>query len=418
MSPRAGVAYLLTIGDELIAGEQRDLNSAWQAQRLAQLGYRVEGVRLVGDDEEEIAAALTELAPRASLILCTGGLGPTLDDLTRHAVARAAGRELVRDAEVVDGIRRWFEAGGRTMTAANERQALFPEGATRLENSAGTAPGFRLELEGCDVAVLPGPPREMKTVFEEELAEWLGSCAPVESRVETARFYLFGLPESDFADRVGEWMDRDESPRMGVRASGGVLKVKLEARGVGSGEILADRAAAFRERLGRWIFSETSPEPAEVLAAHLIERRTTFACAESCTGGELASRLIAQPGISAVFLEGFVTYSNAAKVERLGVPEALLEAHGAVSPEVAEAMARGASERSGARLALSTTGVAGPDGGTPEKPVGLVHVGIAFDGRVESHELRLPARGRAFVRTWAVNSACDLARRALLAADA
>ena len=215
-------------------------------------------------------------------------------------------------------------------------------------------------------------------------------------------------------------MRRDANPRIGVCAGGGILSVKMEARAAGGerAEALAEEhAAAFRERFERWIFSEDEarPDPAAALGALLIERGVSFACVESCTGGLVASRLIGVPGISSVFLEGFVTYSNEAKVERLGVPEALLEAHGAVSREVAAALAAGAAERSGARLAVSTTGVAGPGGGSPEKPVGLVYIGVSLDGEVQTHELRLIDRGRPFVRNWAANTTLDLARRRLAA---
>ena len=413
---RAAVA---AIGDELLSGDQVDTNSSWLAGRLGELGWTVERVVLVGDEEDEIAEVLGELCRRYPLVITTGGLGPTLDDVTRHAAAKAAGVELESDPEVIERIRAWFESRGRVAASANERQALFPAGAARMPNSAGTAPGFRVRVGDSWLAALPGPPREVNQIFEEQLAPWLEEQPKTGSVLCFRRFYLFGLGESDFAERVGEAMKRDANPRIGVRAGGGILSVKMEARGT-SGEraeaLAGEHAAAFRERFARWIFSENEavPDPAAALGALLIARGVTFACAESCTGGLIAARLIDVPGISEVFLEGFVTYSNRAKVVRLGVPEALLERHGAVSPEVAAALAAGAAERTGARLAVSTTGVAGPGGGSPQKPVGLVHIGLSLDGEVETHELRLVARGRYFVRNWASNTALDLARRRLV----
>lgn len=411
---------MAAIGDELLNGDQVDTNSSWLAGRLGELGWTVERVVLVGDELEEIAEVLADLARRYSLVITTGGLGPTLDDVTRHAVARAAGVELESDPEVVERIRAWFASRDRVAAPSNERQALFPAGAVRMPNSAGTAPGFRVRVGEAWVVSLPGPPREVHQVFDEHLVPWLTELPAGDEVLRLHRFYLFGLGESDFAERVGEWMRRDANPRIGVTAGGGVLSVKLEARaadGERAEALVEERAGSFRTRFERWIFSEDEArsDPAAALGALLIEQGVSFACVESCTGGLVASRLIGVPGISSVFLEGFVTYSNEAKIERLGVPEALLETHGAVSREVAAALAAGAAERSGARLAVSTTGVAGPGGGSPEKPVGLVHIGISLDGEVRTHELRLIDRGRPFVRNWATNTALDLARRRLVA---
>lgn len=419
MSARASRAAILAVGDELIAGDQVDLNTSWLAERLGRLGWTVERAALVGDDEEEIAAALRDLGERAALVISTGGLGPTLDDVTRHAAARAAGVELALDEEVRRGIHALFERAGRRASAANDRQALFPVGAQVLANRAGTAPGFRLRVGASDVVCLPGPPRELHVVFEDVVEPWLGASPPPGEVRRGARFYLIGLSESDFAERVGGWMARDANPRMGVRAGGGVLKVKLEAHAADAATcegLLQRRAAAFRERFAEHIFSEREASPAAALMSILLERGCTFAAAESCTGGRLSAELTETPGASEVFREGFVTYSNEAKTARLGVPPALLAAHGAVSEEVAAAMAAGAAERSGARLAVSITGIAGPGGGTLEKPVGTVCFGLAHAGEVSAETRRFPDRGRDLVRTWAVHAACDLARRALLGA--
>ncbi len=420
MSDRRGKAAVVAVGDELISGDQVDLNTSWLAERLGELGWTVEVATLVGDDQTELAATYRQLAARAELVLSTGGLGPTLDDLTRHAVAEAAGVELCLDAETVDLIRAFFESLGRKASPANDRQALFPAGATILPNSAGTAPGFRVPLGEAELIVLPGPPRELHVIFEEVVRPYLASLPQPGEVTATARFYLSGLPESDFAEEVGEWMARSANPRMGVRAGAGVLKVKLQAHAEDSAAaeaLLAARAEEFRARFERWIFSETDASPAAALARLLIEQGVSFACAESCTGGRIAAALTDQPGVSAVFLEGFVTYANEAKVARLGVDPGLIEAHGAVSEEVAGAMSRGAAERSGARLAVSTTGIAGPEGGTPEKPVGTVCFGVTLDGRTTTLTRRFSARGRSFVRDWATTAACDLARRALLAGE-
>ncbi len=419
MSTRRGRAAIVAVGDELISGDQLDLNTSWLAGQLAELGWTVDVATLVGDDQAEIAGTFRQLAARAELVISTGGLGPTLDDVTRHAAAQAAGVGLQLDEEAAETIRAWFLSRGRQPAASNDRQALFPEGSTRITNSAGTAPGFRMKLEACDLIVLPGPPRELHTVFDEQVRPWLSELPRAGEVLQLAHFYLIGLSESDFAKDVGEWMQRDANPRMGVRASRGVLKVKLEARAAleqQAAALVAARAAEFRERFARWIYSEVDDCTSAALGRLLLEREVSFACAESCTGGQIAAALTDLPGISAVFREGFVTYSNEAKVARLGVEPGLIAAHGAVSEQVAAAMSRGAAERAGVRLAISTTGIAGPGGGTPDKPVGLVCFGVTFDGETSTTTRRFPARGRAFVREWATSAACELARRALIGA--
>lgn len=408
----------LAIGDELLSGRRTDTNSGGLARRLSALGFEPVGGSVLGDDEEAVVRRLHELTGVADLVCVTGGLGPTLDDITRQAVARAAGVGLRRDGETLDWLRARFAALGREMAPTNARQADFPEGATPLANEVGTARGFRVRVGEAWVVALPGPPHELTHVLEEAVLPWLPAAFPGLEPAETATFHLFGLAESEFARRVGDWMERDADPLVGVCAHGRVLEVEVVRRGLDDAarERFAGRVEAFRERFAGWIFSEVDPHPADALARLLLAHGVTFCAAESCTGGALTARLVDAPGISEVLLEGLVTYSNAAKVARLGVPEELLARHGAVSAEVAAAMAEGAARTSGARLAVSTTGVAGPGGGTPEKPVGLVFVGVALGGEVHTHELRLPPHGRARIRDWTVTSACELARRALLGA--
>ncbi len=416
--PRPKVA-LIAIGDELLNGQQLDTNSAWLSERLWALGWEVVNITLLGDHEDQIVEALAVQGRKMDLVLTTGGLGPTLDDLTRHAVARAMGVELVLDQAVVDWLTRLFESFGRTMNESNKRQALFPAGAAVLQNNFGTAPGFRIQHPGgAWMASFPGPPRELHAMFETELVPFLRATFPAVPEPRMASFHLFGVSESDFAAEVGPWMERAAMPRMGVCASGRVLKVRIEDSGPAGHEsmrVFEARVAEFETRFAPAIFSRQDPSTALALGQLLMKESVTFACAESCTGGEIASRLVAQAGISDVFLEGFVTYSNNAKRDRLGVPQELLDAHGAVSGPVVEAMALGAAKACGARLAVSTSGVAGPGGGSEEKPVGLVYIGVAIDGYVQSHELRFPDRGRDLIRDWAATSACELARRALVA---
>ncbi len=407
---------IVATGDELATGSCVDTNSAAIAARLLEIGFETERIVVLGDDEEELAATLVDLGARCDAVVVTGGLGPTLDDVTRSAVARAAQTDLVLDEPALAELRDWWARSRRPFPASNERQAWFPRGAEILRNPLGTAPGFVCRVGRALVFALPGPPREMHGMLEGGVVPRLASMRTGAEGLARAHFYLFGLSESAFADQSGAWMDRAANPLLGVTAKGGVLTARLVGRAAderGAAESLARRAREFRERFAEWIFSETDADPAFALGRTLIERKLTVAIAESCTGGLVAEKLTRVPGISAVFERGYVTYSNRAKTELLGVDAALIATHGPVSAEVAEAMARGAAERARARLAVSVTGIAGPDGGTAEKPVGLVWFGLSIDGRVSSVERRFAVRSRELIREFAANTALDLVRRNL-----
>lgn len=409
-------AAVIAVGDELLAGDLSDGNSGVIARALLELGIETDRFLVVGDDRASLERAFVEHCNDYQIVVVTGGLGPTLDDVTREAAAAAAGVPLERSPQALERIRAIFAARGRAFAESNERQAWFPAGAQVMPNAWGTAPGFRVWVQGGMLAALPGPPAEMRAMLEAELIPYLASTCGRGERFERAHFYLVGLPESTFADLAGDWMERSALPRMGVTADHGVLSVSLRARASSEAGVRAQldpRCAAFRERFGEWIFSEQDPDLAHAVGRTLIERGLTVATAESCTGGLVAELLTSVPGVSAVFLEGWTTYSNEAKAHSLGVPAELIRERGAVSGEVAAAMAAGAAASSGARLAVSTTGIAGPEGGTAEKPVGTVFVGLCVDGRASAEELRLPDIGRAGVRRLAAHRALDLLRRNL-----
>jgi nicotinamide-nucleotide amidase len=403
-------ASLIAVGDELLSGAQIDSNSAWLARELGQRGIAVGSIEVVGDDEPLIAAAVQRGLERSELVLVGGGLGPTLDDVTRHGVARALGRELFESDEALAEVRAWFDRRGVAMSDTNRRQALFPRGAQVLRNRAGTAPAFLLEREGRAVAALPGPPRELAVVWREELLPWLEARGWARAALGERRFYLFGIPESLFAERVGEWMARDAEPRMGCTVRDGTLTAALRARDGSGGSLAAleRRADEFRSRFAREIYSESEWELERVLAAELVARGITISAAESCTGGMAQELLTRVPGISRVFHRGYVTYADEPKHELLGVPRELLRAHGAVSREVAEAMALGAARASGSALAFAITGIAGPEGGSAEKPIGLVWLATVLDGVVQSTERRLPPVEREAIRRVAARTALFL----------
>ena len=404
MSAARRTAALIAVGDELVAGDRADKNLAWLGRELTELGWEVLELRLMGDDEDRLVGALTQLMEDCELVITTGGLGPTLDDVTRHAAATALNKELETDAATVDGlVELWRGRGGGEMPAANLRQALIPAGAELLKNAHGTAPGFLVSAGGARLACLPGPPREMRGVARDELFERISEgSAPTRKTL-----YLFGLSESRLADLIGDWMNRDADPQVGVLASIGVLELKFISK---SGDLLRleERVAEARERLGAWVFSEEQGDLAQALVAVLLETESSVALAESCTGGAVAQRLCSVPGVSEALREGLVTYSNEAKAERLGVPTALIEEHGAVSAEVALAMVRGLAETSGARLVGAVTGIAGPGGGSELKPVGRVHFAVGLDGSFQASEVTFPDRGRAYVQAWSTNTLLHL----------
>lgn len=403
MSAARRTAALIAVGDELVAGDRTDKNLAWLGRKLTELGWEVLESRLMGDDEGRLVEALTQLMGDCELVITTGGLGPTLDDVTRHAAATAVNKELETDAATVDGLTELWRDRGSEMPEANLRQALIPVGAELLKNAHGTAPGFLVSAGGARLACLPGPPREMRGVAQDELFERISEGSAPTRRT----LYLFGLSESRLADILGDWMNRDAEPQVGVLASIGVLELKFISR---SGDLvrLEERVAEARERLGAWVFSEGQGDLAQALVAALLETEGSIALAESCTGGAVAQRLCSVPGASAVLREGLVTYSNEAKAERLGVPTALLQEHGAVSAEVALAMARGLAETSGARLVGAVTGIAGPGGGSELKPVGRVHFAVGLDGSFKASEVTFPDRGRAYVQAWSTNTLLHL----------
>jgi len=408
MSAARRTAALIAVGDELVTGDRTDKNLAWLGKELTELGWQVKESRLMGDDEGRLAGALEQLMGECQLVITTGGLGPTLDDVTRHAAATAVNKELEADAATVAGLEELWRSRDSEMPAANLRQALIPVGADLLRNEHGTAPGFLVTLGDARLACLPGPPREMRGVATDELfARVREGGAPARRSL-----YLFGLSESRLADLLGDWMDRDADPQVGVLASTGVLELKLISR---SGDLarLEERAAAVREQLSSWIFSEDGGDLAEALVSALLERRISVAVAESCTGGAVAQRLSQIPGVSEALREGLVTYSNDAKAARLGVPSALIEEHGAVSAEVALAMAEGLTASSGANLVGAVTGIAGPGGGSSEKPVGRVHFAVGLDGSFWGTERTFPDRGRAYVQAWSTNTLLSLMLQAL-----
>ncbi|HEY7515125.1 MAG TPA: competence/damage-inducible protein A, partial [Vicinamibacteria bacterium] len=358
-------AEILAIGSELLTPVHTDTNALFLTARLLEMGIAVVGRTTVADDVDRIASAFRGALFRADVVLSTGGLGPTADDLTRESVARALGRGLHRDAQVLEALEARFARFGRVMAPVNRKQADVIEGATLLENSRGTAPGQWLEVDGKVLVLMPGPPTEMEPMFEERvLPRLLPRAGSTVLRTRVLR--IASMAESDVEQAVAPLYTTFENPRTTILGAPGQVELRLTAEAAGAeaaDQRLEELASGIRARLAGRVFSEDGRELHQVVADLLKERGLTLALAESCTGGLLSARLTSVPGSSAFLDRGFVTYSNRAKVEMLGVEASLIEGNGAVSEVVARAMAAGARRAAGTDIGLAITGIAGPDGG-------------------------------------------------------
>lgn len=404
-------AAILSMGDELTLGQKLDTNGQWLAERLVELGVvPVEHVT-VPDDLDATISTLVRLSTAVDLIISTGGLGPTADDLVREAVARASGDALIEDAESLAQIERYFRGRGRAMNELNRVQALRPSRGRSLRNDHGTAPGIAAKINDCDVFCMPGPPREMMPMFE---ASVVPSLRPPTGRVVLTRaLHCFGIGESDLASRLGPLMDRARNPLVGTTASGGVVSIRIRFEGEGTAEqaraSLAEAEHAARAAATPYVFGVDSESLPSAVLDGLKKDRKNLAVVESCTGGLIGEMLTDIPGSSAAFLGGWITYSNELKSSQVGVPAELFARVGAVSREVATAMATGGVARSGSDFALAVTGIAGPDGGTPEKPVGTVWIALAArtaDGPsvVDVRQFRM-GNDRRNTREWSARAA-------------
>jgi nicotinamide-nucleotide amidase len=405
-------AAVLCIGTELTRGELVNSNATWLAESLTRIGLEVTAVDCVDDDRGRIEAYLRRLAGEHQVLVCTGGLGPTTDDITTECAARVAGVGLERDAESLAIIEERLARFGRKIAASNAKQADFPVGSRILPNPRGTAPGFHVKLGAAAAYFMPGVPSEMKAMFDTSVAPDL--AALVREPRQQIVLRCFGLPESEVNDRLAG-VEAAYGVIIGYRASLPEIEVKVLAQAATSELALATaRRAAddVRGRLGDHVYGEGFGSLPEHVGALLATRGKTLAIAESCTGGLAAELLTRIPGSSRYFLGGAVVYANTAKTALLGVPEALLAEHGAVSAEVARAMAEGVRQRLGADLGLAFTGIAGPDGGTEQKPVGLVHWALASASTTVQRE-RVFIGGRLDIRRRAAFAGFDLIRRSL-----
>ena len=385
-------AEIISVGTELLLGEIVDTNAAFLGRRLAELGVDIYHRQTVGDNQGRLVAAFKLALSRSDLVLVSGGLGPTMDDLTREALAEVLGARLVLDEGAVRHLEAYFTRLGRPMTDNNRRQAYRPEGADFIANRRGTAPGILARYQGRTIICMPGVPRELETMFEGEvIPRLLRNSNGEKNRVIKSRTLLLtGLGESAAENAIADIIKEQTNPTIAPYAGLGEVRLRLTATAAGAEEALAlihPLEARLRERLGDVIYGVDGDTLEGVVAEKLTNRGLILAVAESCTGGLVSHRLTNIPGSSVFFRQGMIVYSNEAKKELLDVPDEVLEEFGAVSSQVAEAMARGVRLAGDADLGLAITGIAGPGGATPTKPVGLVYLALAYDGDclVEKH---------------------------------
>src|SRR5919205_2364052 len=408
-------AEIIAVGSELLTPFRTDTNSLWLTDRLNSVGVEVKLKTIVGDDDARLEETIRDALKRSGTVILTGGLGPTEDDITRKIAARALGRRLSLDERVLEEIRAKFLRWGRKMPEINARQAMVMEGASVLPNPNGSAPGMYLEHDSRVVALLPGPPREMKPMFDTHVLPRLSARA---GGVRVARRVLrvAGLGESAVDERIAPVYTQYKNPQTTILFNRSEIEIHLtaQARTETEAELLLDGLAGqIEERLGHSIFAFRGEKMEEVVGLRLAVAGFTLAVAESCTGGLISQRLTEVPGSSVYFMEGVVAYSNDAKTRSLGVDAELIQKHGAVSSEVAEAMAEGVRRRADTDFGLSATGIAGPSGGTEEKPVGLVYIALSDDAHTEHRKLMLPG-DRHLIRWRASQFALDLLRRRLI----
>ena len=408
-------AEIIATGTELLTGGSVDTNSVFLSEELMLLGLETAFKTVVGDDEKDMEEALKRAMARVDAVIITGGLGPTEDDITRKVVAKITKKRLVLNEEALTAIRTRLAGRGKDVLAANDRQALIPAGTRLLPNPAGIAPGFYIDEGGPFVAVLPGVPREMRAMYSESLRPALEQRFGGKSFIRRRVLRTCGISESAVNQSIQDILRRNE-PKVGLSVKETGVDVRIIAR-ASSGEqaqALVDRTeSSIREKLGDAVYGVDGVELEEVVGALLKQRRLKIAVAESCTAGLIGARITNIVGSSEYFERGAVVYSNLAKTEMLGVPVDVIERHGAVSSEVAAAMAQGIKQAARTDLGLSVTGVAGPGGGTEKKPVGLVFIALSSSQGIKAAEYRLLG-SREQIRMRASQMALDMVRRYLI----
>ena len=378
-------AEIITVGTEILLGDILNTNCRYLSRELAAMGIEMYYQITVGDNEERLLKTLEESLNRSDIVICTGGLGPTEDDITKEVCAKYFGYKLELHKPSLDAMIERFKHMNRVPTKNNEKQAYFPKEAYILKNDNGTAPGCIMEKEGKMIVVLPGPPREMESMFENYVKPYLSKLT--DDVIESEVLRIIGVGESKVENDILDIIDSQTNPTIATYAKGYecTLRITAKAKSVEEAkELIKPMSDEMKRRFGQSLYATGETSIEEVVAKMLVENNLKIAVAESCTGGMVSASLINYPGISSVFMEGCVTYSNEAKMKSLGVKKETLDVYGAVSDKCAKEMASGVAARYNTNIGIATTGIAGPDGGTDEKPVGLVYFGIYINGKVIS----------------------------------
>jgi len=403
------IAEILCIGTELLIGDIVNTNAAYLSKRLSEHGFDVLYHSVCGDNKERLEKTVKHAFSRCDLLVTTGGLGPTYDDISVELCAKALGLSVYTDNRVVEQLKAYFEKTGRVMTENNLKQALIPEGATVLMNDFGTAPGIALEKDGKVLVMLPGPPREMKPMFENQVLPYLSKFT--DHVLVSSNINIIGMGESAVEDKLRDLMLNSKNPTLAPYVTEGEVRVRVTASGKTADEakVLIEKTVnKVKSILGRVVYDVDSPSIAHSLVKHLIEKNKTISTCESCTGGLVSASLTSVPGSSEVFGYGVCTYANEAKMNLVGVKKETLDAYGAVSEQTAKEMAAGVRKLSGSDIAVSLTGIAGPGGGTQEKPVGLVYLGVSVGEKLYAKKMLLgqhSAPDREYIRKLAVKNA-------------
>jgi len=412
------IAEILTTGDEIRSGALVDSNSAYIAQKLEESGIEVARHSCIGDDPAETVSILTEMGQRSDIAVVTGGLGPTDDDLTSAATARAADVVLVLDPQALASVENFFKARSRTLTDSNKKQAMLPAGAQCLNNPVGTAPGFHIKIGQCDFFFLPGVPFEMRRMLTEQVIPRIMKIQGADAGVRLVKtLSTFGLTESVSGDDLDGFDQRFPQIKLGFRTKFPEIQVKFYAHGADEEGLGAELAAATQwvyRKLGDKVFSNTGESMAEVVGGLLRQKNAFLAVAESCTGGLIADLLTNVPGSSDYFVFSAVTYSNQLKMKILDVNVRTIDRYGAVSEQTAKEMARGVQQISGATYGLSVSGIAGPGGATDDKPVGTVCIGLADADSVNGYRFNFTFDNRWMNKRVFATVALDLLRQQLL----
>lgn len=408
------IAEILAVGTELLMGQIANTNAQYISRRLAELGINVYFHSVVGDNPARLEETLKKALVRSDIVITTGGLGPTKDDLTKETIAKMMNRKLVFHAETMELIREYFMRKHKQVVQSNEKQAYLPENSIIIPNPNGTAPGCIIEEDGKLVIMLPGPPKEMQPMFDQTIFAFLREKTGL---VLISRMLkVFGIGESELETRLMDLIDNQDNPTIAPYVSQGEVTVRVTARCATKEEaerLLAPVVEEIEGRLGEMVYNHDGQSLEQVVFDLMRQHGHVLVTAESCTGGLLAEKITSLPGASTVFQRGYVTYSNQAKMEDLGVSESTLNAYGAVSRETALEMVQGVIRKTGATVGVAITGIAGPDGGTAEKPVGLVYIAAAVGDKVHCRGYELSG-SRERIRNDACMRALDMIRRLIL----